>query len=622
MKRLIVVNNSIELWRQFRKTIDFRCEAYDKQLLDEIIKQLGFKPGCDIESELKRHNVSKEQLLAVLIKSLQPFSVMMSDLLKMFEDADAQYTDCTLEMKFDFESAEKLDLNLNKFRAFTEKVEKIALCEMQLESCKPWGDIVKPLKDIVYDVCQAKSIHHMIPEDISCWLDSYLYKETIWPEFSVLPPKSGIISFDNKISTLWEIPKSAIEKYRDCFDPELGRSMTLLNKSKDSLDFYQAETDFWIGSFIEDLCCLIYEIKNLQGCQDDEYSIRIVQDIEVKLDEYIKKLPVLFFSQDVLVKEFLDILHLPIWEKRHALYSAWVATQIISSFEDWNIEYHVQDGVLSFAFGGSEIAHLKKEPYDITLYAELRTLCNNPISKKRKNHIQPDYSLFIDDKDDPQNTVLVVECKQYKKANKRNFTEAVIDYTNGRPNSKVMLVNYTEIPESFRDVLPAEVSYRVPFFDELSPGCDGCDVFKKEVLNSVLKKSRINLSWGKSPTDLDLILIITDPDGVETAIDYNNRGNFTRSPYAWLDTDYIDGYGDENIVAYILPSYKYDVLVHNYSGEETEGEICVNAFINDVYELSLIRSTNLGVLEVWYVLSFDYLSAKVVNRDVPCNIEE
>ena len=137
-----------------------------------------------------------------------------------------------------------------------------------------------------------------------------------------------------------------------------------------------------------------------------------------------------------------------------------------------------------------------------------------------------------------------------------------------------------------------------------------------------MKKSSINLTWEKSPNDLDLILKITDPVGVVTTIDYRNLGDYLKYPYACLDKDDTHGYGDENIKAYILPSYKYDVFVHNYSGEDTEGDIGVKAIIDDMNELSLIRSTNLGSLEVWHVLSFEYLSAKEVNRDVPLKMED
>ena len=618
MNNPIEVKDTLELWQQFTKSIDSKSEVYDKHLLEDISKALGFKDGCDFELELKNHNVSKEKLLSVLINALQPFSVMLKDLLKMFENADAQYTDCTLEMRFDFELAkDKLNLNLDKFRAYTEKVKKIAFYELQLESCNIWKEIVNPLKMIVDGDLFLKSYDYMIPDDIRRWLDSYQNEETIWPEFSVVSPQSGQDGIDSIISKLWEIPRLAIEKYRNCFNPDWGRSKSLSDSStKDAPYFYQAETDFWVGYYVELLCCLIYKIEDLKNGKEGEDCISEIQEYEIKLEKYTNNLPIQIVEHEELAKEFLEFLHLPIWKARSALYSAWVATQIIDSFKNWNVEYHVVDGALLFSFGGSEIAHLKKEPYDITVYAELNTLFNNPVSKKRKNHIQPDYSLFIDDKDDPKNTVLVVECKQYKKASKRNFTEAVIDYANGRPNAKVMLVNYTKIPDRFRAALPLDISSRVPYFDELSPGCDGCDKFKKAVLESVLKKSCINLSWGESPKDLDLMLDITYPSGTVTRIDYRNMGNCSFFPYACLDKDDKHGYGDEIIEAYILPSYKYDVLIHNYSGEETKGEIVVKAIINEVNEFSLIRTTNFGRLEAWHVLSFDYLSSKEVNKDV------
>ena len=67
MNNPIEVKDTIELWQQFTKSIDSKSEVYDKHLLEDISKALGFKDGCDFELELKKHNVSKEKLLSVLI---------------------------------------------------------------------------------------------------------------------------------------------------------------------------------------------------------------------------------------------------------------------------------------------------------------------------------------------------------------------------------------------------------------------------------------------------------------------------------------------------------------------------------------------------------------------------
>ena len=93
-----------------------------------IKKELGFDRNCKIREELISHNTTPEELLSTLIKLLKPFSAMMSDLLKMFEEAGAQFTDNNIQMNFDFEDAkENFGLDLEHFRIYNETVKKVVL---------------------------------------------------------------------------------------------------------------------------------------------------------------------------------------------------------------------------------------------------------------------------------------------------------------------------------------------------------------------------------------------------------------------------------------------------------------------------------------------------------------
>ena len=100
MKRSIEkLGSALELWDCFRKTADFKSNEYDKQLLNEIKMGLGFDDKSNICTEIQTNGTTPQQLLAVLLKSLKPFSLMMSDLLRMFEDAGAQYTDNNIQIQ-------------------------------------------------------------------------------------------------------------------------------------------------------------------------------------------------------------------------------------------------------------------------------------------------------------------------------------------------------------------------------------------------------------------------------------------------------------------------------------------------------------------------------------------
>jgi hypothetical protein len=74
-------------------------------------------------------------------------------------------------------------------------------------------------------------------------------------------------------------------------------------------------------------------------------------------------------------------------------------------------------------------------------------------------------------------------------------------------------------------------------------------------------KARFVLQWGKKPRDLDLHLV-----GNDFHISYRNMRTVAQK--AMLDIDDVDSYGPETITLdKIIGSHRYDVYVHNYSGE-------------------------------------------------------
>ena len=588
------LKDTIDLWKKVSSIADFNSKTnpYDEALLDEIKKELGFDAGCNISAELAVRKTSPEQLLAVLLKVMKPFSSMLNDLYKMFEDAGAQYSDNNIQIKFDFEDAkENFDLNLDNFRDYVDKVEKVINFEFNLESYDPW-EWVKHLEAIRGEKLQSNDIS--TPEDIQKWLNDYENNRNAnWKVFTPKTPQSGVEEIDELIKQIWELPKEAIDLYRDCYKKELERNGSVLEKSANYSNlFYGAENDLWIKCIVENILELVSKVKILQNNNDSSG----IENIVNKLKIFINSLPILKIQYEKKVKEFLDILNLPVWKKRYALYSAWVVTQIVSASKDWTVKYNVVKGALSFSFGGSVIAHLKYNTFDIELHAELRSEYDNPIGEGRTEHIQPDYSLCINGKSNPENnTILVVECKQYKHPSKKNFTEAIVDYAGGRPNAQVILVNYTKIPDAFLSSLPKELVARVPYFDILCPdNVESCDSFKKAVRNALSEERCfkffsteccIELVLDILPQNMNLILEIVDLKGQKEYINFDKQGKLDEHPYAHFN-GYILNENYRGIILHdtikvtrILSGYTYKGYVYNNSDEEPNGEISVSVKI-------------------------------------------
>lgn len=617
-KEIQYLTGTLELWDVFSRTADFKSNEYDKELLATIRTELGFDPNCNVRRELSINNTSSAELLAAFLKSMKPFSVMLNDLLKMFEGAGARYADNNIQIEFNFEdAAENFNLDLNHFRVYSKRVIKVVNPELQLENSNPWYDFVQPIGSILRD----KNLHFSnnntcFSNEIRSWLEAYQDDSTNWPDSFPAVPKCRIERIDKVIAEIWQIPEAACNLYNMCYKPELGRRESLReeNRHKQSA-FYQAESDYWIGKFVERLCSIVYELKILrEGLVDSASRINEICD---GLEKFRDELPIAILECEQTVKQFLDILNLPVWKKRYALYSAWVATQVTSAFEKCDVRFNAPNGVLSFSFGGSVIAHIHQSSLDYALIAELRTPFEGVKGHGRIHSIQPDYSLCLGENSDSRNTVLVVECKQYKTPSKRNFTDAITDYAGGRPNAQVILVNYTPIPKAFLSGLPTEISDRVPFFNALTPGAPCCESFKKAVKDALPKEYTISLTWNKAPLDLDLILRITGQHGETMKVNYSNMGERNQFPFAHLDTDARSGYGSECIHVNALRSMKYDFYVHNYSGEETSGSIEIGISSGNKTDIVLRSEMDIDKTCLWHAFSIDHSSINVVNRLIP-----
>ena len=639
------LNDTIDLWEKVSSIADFNSKTnpYDEALLDEIKKELGFEAECDVHNELVSHKTSPEQLLAVLLKVMKPFSIMLNDLLKMFEDARAQYSDNNFMIKFDFDKAkETFDLDLENFRLCTKMVNNVVYHEFRLESSSPLTDFVYPLGEILADkhLFPDKCNNPSFPDEINEWLKEYddcARNDKNWPETFPNPPKSGVERIDNIIAEIWQLPKAACKLYNGCFLSNLKRKESLTKKQELLIDsrkkslienelfppdcrFYSHEAESWIGIFVKILVCLV---ENIKIKNNDDLNIDVIVD---RLEEFRKSLPIESFVRERLVETLENILILPLWKKRYTLYSAWVATQIVTASEEWKPVYNVNKGVLSFSFGGSVIAHLKYNTFDIELHAELNTWYDpkEMVGSERIDHIQPDYSLCINEKSDPKNTILVVECKQYKVPDKKKFQAAVIDYAGGRPNAQVILVNYTKINDTFKSDLKltdkGKKAYdRNPYFNILFPGdVESCNSFMEAVRYSILNECSITLAWDESPKDLDLILEMIDSEGKKIRIYYDNKGNTEQYPFAHLDRDDQNGNGCETINALILPSRKYNVLVHNYKEEATNGEISVSIKLGED-EMIVKTTRNLDTKEEWLVFTIENCSIQEKDVMIPIN---
>jgi len=204
-------------------------------------------------------------------------------------------------------------------------------------------------------------------------------------------------------------------------------------------------SDYWPANLIK---VMYYRIERINSMQEPDRS-GAIHSLSADLKPLLDNFPIITNSQDIIVKKLSDLLNLPIWQRRHELYSAWMLTNIEKSLDSYSLKVHHTNGVLKMPFSPTKLITAESSKGTLLLYSEMRTLVNDLISKKRKRSIQPDYTIFLNDTKSGS-ALAVIEVKQYRKPSNSNFGEAIKDYSVGHKHAHIFLVNYGKVSPSLQ----------------------------------------------------------------------------------------------------------------------------------------------------------------------------
>lgn len=630
--RNIKIETTMDLWNAFEKAANLQKNFYDKELERQIRKNLALSDTVNIKKSLKEKKISKKNLLLAILTAMQPFSQMICDLLKMFAKASAGQGDCNLRIHMEFEDMDNaLDFSLEDFKKYESTTIQIY---RTVEAIIPRD--LNRLIDIYSNHVNCNNIVFIEQKDIDEWLDEYK-KEDRWPDFIPQRPSMVVKRLDELTAICWNIFETVVAGCRQAYDETKGRSKTIQDECSRNVgnEFWKDEQNSWTWEFLRAIKFAASMFQNMLGPEEVESAAKGLAD---DLVQYFNKAEVdkvdnIYMAQTE--DRLIEILNLPFWKRRHELYSAWVSTQIVEALQDRDIVFQVKDNTLSFSFGSFHIATCTGLYPPLEIWAELRTNAKKLIGNGRKNAIQPDYTLAVAPAKEPDNTIAVIECKQYEKPNIKNFRDAVIDYANGRPQAVIMLVGYGNIPPKMREEIEDEqIKSRAEDFSLMRPGTLTAQEFRGKLRESVLgyyrnkaKENRnylypwnntqeavsVCLRWGKHPRDLDLHLYMMENSEEVAHIYYYAKGKEEEMPYAYLDKDVTQGWGPECVRILRWTEADYVIEVHDFSGESEavsfDVEVCCGEenfcfqrrnltrdFIGDVFRM------NRKGIEIWHLI--------------------
>jgi hypothetical protein len=639
----MILESGFQIWSALCERGGVDTSHYDIALEEDLKEVFCFDVDRTLAESLEHSSVNATDFLSKLLPIARPYILIFQDILKTAQKIAATQGRDNLQIRFDFDEEHSLNIDLNAFRTQAEQVVSV-LRPIRIEkwNYRRFWDLSRAFGDISEEAPFPTNHPHA---DLQPWVDEY--ENGNWPSFDIAEPTSGITNLDELLAHVTSLHRAVVTPAR-----QLGLRRDDLKRynfppQDTELEFRDGAVspDDEVAGFLRWLHSDNWSVavaRKATGCAD------IVRDDPSRADEFIRALRNVLHNpppeerlQEDVVSELQELLQLPIWKLRSELYSVWVFCRCINVMESVSpVEFQFNDGLFDIPFRAKRLATLQGVEPPIHLWSEVRTPLDSPRGKSRKSGMQPDYTLTSDSSEPPTDAFGIVEVKQYRRASRSNFADALSDYAKGQRNAEVMLVNYGPAPDSILKHVPDEFKPRVQLLGSMCPDSPEAvqtwERWLSELLNNHcviiststaeigdslpfvdgFDKALCRLTWQETPSDLDLH-VRTPVWLANQQINYSECGTITNAPWVHLDKDVTTGFGPETIQFSKAVRGWYRVAVHQYSSDgqlsNSGAKVSVELIGSTIQSFECPRD-GLGVW--WHVCDVDFQSKTIlpVNR--------
>ncbi len=624
------IRTGSELWSQLTERAGLDLRRYDSAVELAFRKTLQLPEKGEIVHHLAAKNIEPEPVLGAFFGAIQPFVYMFKGILDLVEAVGKTEGKENLLVEFDFEEGKQLKVDLDGFRQQVEHFRRV----IRPIVVERWS------YNRFWSLWRAfgENVNEYPAENLKDWAEQYF--EGTWPQEDLEAPKFDNPVLDEYVAHVWRVRQATIDAARE-ISPQReglrGASGTLneleiadgLIEEGDGVAafLWHLHSDHWSVSIASKAYA-----RAIQAQVDPTVAERLRDSLSRVLNDPAP----LCRDAEVVVTEIEELLSLPIWNRRHELYSIWVLTQIIDALGGARkFQFMLEGEIFHIPFSAKLLAVLQSMQPDVRVWSEVRYPLANPIGKTRKGGMQPDYSLAVDVQQPPQESFALVECKQYLRASVKNFRAAVVDYATGQPNAHVALVNYGPTSLSLINGVPAALRGRITVIGDLRPlspqseqgfrewvhrqatrvstpkvGVVGAEELPSSGETDAEEEAQIELTWNELPRDLDLHVFVAEAN--ERPINYANQGTLGNWPWVELDKDRRTGYGPEVIRIRKIVEGFYRIEVHCFSNDAPLAGCGAKVTIRiRGRKQSTLACPNEGHGRWWHVCDVDFQAAKI-----------
>lgn len=448
-----IYRDSVSAWRALASVAGLDMVDRDADLALQLKERID--PDAQSLDEALRRTPTA-QFVTALFAVVQPFTAMMSDVLRFFEAAGAREGQGNLRMAI----GETVD-DLKHFEEFLEhwtslKIDldvpaldlsgAFTLNNVRLDFLRAEGDDYAYLRT---GETHARGEPYAVGDpDIDAWFAAYeqgRYEQlpsSLWPETQ--PP--GLDDTARVVmAALHVLRDRGLTRAEVLAEHRARRYRVDRTDALHPWSIAQSETDYWLRS----------EVLYLVNLRREPESRR--REVGERVSHKYAKFGRRQFCTTLDVRSLERLLSLPAWKRRYELFGVWVATQIVDALHGHQISIHHDQGVMRFAFRETLLADVLTSTPPKALYTERRVPLTNPRGKSRERAAQPDFSMWTTLPSHEQ-SVLVVEVKHYKKESTGNFGNALADYAAAHPWARVVLVNYGPAKGDYSTLVGADAA--------------------------------------------------------------------------------------------------------------------------------------------------------------------
>ena len=492
-----------ELWCGWERSGALRPQDYDADIVEHarsVLVRGGHSASGPIPAALDRAGWTARDLIHTFAPILASFTGMQRDLLRLLERVGASSgTEDNLRVQYEFAEGDLLDESLAAFRETVRRTEAVLL----------------QLRPIAFDARHAfESVLHRHMSNR--WIDEFVATtgatRFTWQFSSGVPdpvrtgdPRVDVRA-DRVIALVREVLSMLAAVADDAGSLPFPRGRHSREPEQDPLgQMVMAARDLWPLATASAVHRWTTRIANGTLTATDE----LLAAVEAWLDGF-EAAALQETTIEQTVDDLTDVLSLPMWGRRHDLYSAWIATQLDRAV-DSRFEFVVHNGALRFPFRETLLAHLDTADGPVELWCELRSPATGPLSGGRKANIQPDYRLLRASSGAArERTVAAVEVKQYKAAAGTRHGATLRDYVANLPGATVFLVGHGPLGRNVAGAVPTADRGRAQVHPDVRVGrpvesagfrADFGGLFPKP---PAVCASRIELTWAPTIHDLDL----------------------------------------------------------------------------------------------------------------------